>query len=199
MPKPRSRRIHKIYLYKTAKIPRHIYKKFKVLVLGLQRVKGYRYFIDREGYICRQTCKRGSLRERVDLSHLNLGSQQYPVDKDMRYLYYLDKQGDVSRIVDWRYKGLFTNGEIEINPEYAHMKKLREERHELFKKVFAIFPELRIKPKLLDGSDVGYTARRYGGWTTRRHFHPDPDGPGPYGGNATPDPNTDTGAEPRKP
>jgi len=82
-----------------------------VLELKIHRVIGYYYTLGKDGYVYRwritsraascPTCKcirgKDAKMEPVDLSHLNLSKDVYPVKKEKGWLYYIGKDGNIQR------------------------------------------------------------------------------------------------------
>ena len=64
----------------------------KVQKVGLDRVSGYLYYIDKQGDVSRAKMARGGKKGGKPEKVLKLG-----IKKQSGYLYFLDKKGDVSR------------------------------------------------------------------------------------------------------
>jgi len=60
----------------------------KVQKVGVQRVKGYLYFIDKQGDISRALKAKDALAQKVE---------KIGIQKETGWLYFIDKQGDISR------------------------------------------------------------------------------------------------------
>ncbi|MFW5746729.1 MAG: hypothetical protein ACOCWQ_04235 [Nanoarchaeota archaeon] len=65
----------------------------KVERVGVQREKGYLYFIDGNGDVARAKMARGASRRKGSEVVKSVG-----VQKESGYLYFIDKQGDISRV-----------------------------------------------------------------------------------------------------
>ncbi len=64
----------------------------KVEKVGVKRVKGYLYYLDKQGDISRAKMARGGSKGGKPEKVAKLG-----VKREEGYLYFIDKQGDVSR------------------------------------------------------------------------------------------------------
>ena len=67
----------------------------KVAKVGVKREKGWLYYIDKQGNVCRKRMARGRAKKQ------NLGRAEVVckagIRKEEGYLYFIDKQGDISR------------------------------------------------------------------------------------------------------
>ena len=64
----------------------------KVLKVGVERVQGFLYFIDKQGDVSRAKMARGGKKGGKPEKVAKAG-----VKKQQGYLYFLDKKGDISR------------------------------------------------------------------------------------------------------
>ena len=67
----------------------------KVAKVGVKKVKGYLYFVDKAGDVSRAVMARGGRKKTGSAKKEKVAKAG--VKKEKGYLYFIDKQGDISR------------------------------------------------------------------------------------------------------